>query len=117
TDLADQCKQHGGSTSLGTVRPVDVVGVSLDVGGNRRGVDMGPSAFRIAGLAERLSALDVTIVDQGDLVAPIPEIKSAGDPSKKYIREIAKLCERLYKTSLAAFEADGLPLVLGGDHS
>jgi arginase len=96
---------------------IHLIGVSLDLGGNRRGVDMGPSAFRIAGLAERLSSLGATIVDEGDLVAPIPEIKSYGDPKKKYIREIAKVCEKLYKTSLAALEAGGLPLVLGGDHS
>jgi arginase len=78
---------------------------------------MGPSAFRIAGLAERLTALGVPVVDHGDLVAPIPEIKSAGDPRKKYIREIARLCEKLYKTSLAALEGGGIPVVLGGDHS
>jgi arginase len=101
------------------VRPetVHLIGVSLDLGGNRRGVDMGPSAFRIAGIAERLATLGVTVVDEGDLVAPIPEVKSLGDPNKKYIREIARVCERLYKTSLGALEKGGLPLVLGGDHS
>jgi arginase len=99
------------------MRSVHIIGVSLDLGGNRRGVDMGPSAFRIAGLGERLSALGVSVVDAGDVVAPIPEIKSAGDPAKKYIREIARVCEKLYKTSLSAFEKGALPLVLGGDHS
>lgn len=78
---------------------------------------MGPSAFRIAGLGERLTALGVPVVDEGDLVAPIPEIKSFGDPRKRYVREIARVCERLYKTSLAALEKGALPLVLGGDHS
>jgi arginase len=98
-------------------RPVHVIGVSLDLGGNRRGVDMGPSALRIAGLGERLTALGVKVVDEGDLVAPIPETKSFGDPHRKYIREISRVCEKLYKTSLAALEKGGLPLVLGGDHS
>jgi len=78
---------------------------------------MGPSAFRIAGLAERLTGLGLKVVDAGDLVAPIPEVKALGDPNKKYIREIARVCERLYKTSLTAFEKGALPLVLGGDHS
>jgi arginase len=96
---------------------VHIIGVPLDLGGNRRGVDMGPSAFRIAGLAERLTALGIAVVDEGDLVAPIPEVKSVGDPQKKYIREIARVCEKLYKTSLSALEKGGLPLVLGGDHS
>jgi arginase len=98
-------------------RPVHIIGVSLDLGGNRRGVDMGPSAFRIAGLAERLAALGITVLDEGDLVAPIPEVKSFGDPRKRYIREIARVCERLYKSALAVLEKGGLPLVLGGDHS
>jgi arginase len=98
-------------------RPVHVIGVSLDLGGNRRGVDMGPSAFRIAGLGERLTALGMQVSDAGDLVAPIPETKAEGDPTKKYVREIARVCERLYKSSLAVLEKGGLPLVLGGDHS
>jgi arginase len=99
------------------MRPVHIIGVSLDLGGNRRGVDMGPSAFRIAGLGERLTALGIPVVDDGDLVAPIPETKSFGDPGKKYIREIARVCEKLYKASMAAFDNGGFPLVLGGDHS
>lgn len=99
------------------MRPVHIIGVSLDLGGNRRGVDMGPSALRIAGLGERLGSLGIPVVDMGDLVAPIPEIKSFGDPHKKYIREIVRVCERLYKASHAALEKGGLPLVLGGDHS
>jgi len=99
------------------MRAAHIIGVSLDLGGNRRGVDMGPSAFRIAGLAERLATLGFPVIDEGDLVAPIPEVKSFGDPTKKYAREIAKVCERLYKTSLAALEKGGIPIVLGGDHS
>jgi arginase len=99
------------------VGPVHIIGVSLDLGGNRRGVDMGPSAFRIAGLGEHLNALGIQVLDEGDLVAPIPETKSSGDPAKKYIREITRVCEKLYRTSLAALEKGGFPLVLGGDHS
>src|SRR5919107_1534274 len=98
-------------------RSVHIIGVSLDFAGNRRGVDMGPSAFRIAGIGERLTALGIPVVDGGDLVAPIPETKAFGDPSKKYIREIARVCERLYKTSFGVMEKGGVPLVLGGDHS
>jgi arginase len=96
---------------------VHIIGVPLDLGGNRRGVDMGPSAFRIAGIGERLASLGIAVADEGDLVAPIPETKSLGDPRKKYIREIARVCEKLYKTSLAVLEKGAVPLVLGGDHS
>jgi arginase len=94
-----------------------IIGVPLDLGGNRRGVDMGPSALRIAGLAERLTSLGLRVVDEGDLVTPNPEVKAVGDPRKKYIRDIARICDRLYKTSLNVLHSGGLPLVLGGDHS
>jgi arginase len=99
------------------MRAAHIIGVSLDLGGNRRGVDMGPSAFRIAGLAERLSALGFPVVDEGDLVAPIPEVKALGDPAKKYMREIAEVCVRLYATARAVLERGAIPIVLGGDHS
>jgi arginase len=100
-----------------TPRLVHLVGVPLDLGGGRRGVDMGPSAVRIAGLGERLEAMGCTVVDKGDLPAPIPETRSPGDPKKHYIREIARVCQRLY-VQVAQSRAEGaLPIVIGGDHS
>ena len=98
-------------------RPVHIIGVPLDLGGGRRGVDMGPSAFRIAGLSERIAALGRGVVDRGDLPAPIPEIEERRDERKKYIHAIADVCRKLYETSLASLGAGALPLVLGGDHS
>lgn len=99
------------------MRPVHVIGVPLDLGGGRRGVDMGPSAFRIAGLGERLSQLGVPVVDRGDLEVPIPETRHVGDARKRYIGEIAQVCQTLYETALASLDAGALPLLLGGDHS
>jgi len=99
------------------VKTVHIIGVPLDLGGARRGVDMGPSAFRIAGLSDRLSELGYAISDQGDLPSPIPETAEAVDPTKKYINEIAGVCRSLYDVALRSHEADALPLVLGGDHS
>jgi len=99
------------------VKTVHIIGVPLDLGGARRGVDMGPSAFRIAGLSDRLSELGYAISDQGDLPSPIPETAVAVDPTKKYINEIARVCRSLYDVALRSHEADALPLVLGGDHS
>jgi len=99
------------------MRPVHIIGVPLDLGGNRRGVDMGPSAFRSAGLGEQVAALGYTVVDKGDLPAPIPETQEQRDERKKYIREIAKVCQRLYQSSLASLTGGAFPLVLGGDHS
>ena len=97
--------------------PVHLIGVPLDMGGSRRGVDMGPSAFRIAGLGEQISGLGRVVVDRGDLPSPIPETRKLGDPKKKFIREIAKVCDRLYQAVRASIEEGALPVVLGGDHS
>jgi len=96
---------------------VHLIGVPLDMGGSRRGVDMGPSAFRIAGLSEKIAALGRTVVDRGDLPSPIPETKKHGDPKKKFIKDIAKVCDRLYQLARASIEEGAIPLVLGGDHS
>src|SRR5436305_9181331 len=99
------------------MRPVHIIGVPLDLGGNRRGVDMGPSAFRIAGLGERIATLDYTVSDKGDLPAPIPETRAPRDERKKYIRDIAKVCQKVYQTALMSLEEGAMPLLLGGDHS
>ena len=99
------------------IQPVHIIGVPLDLGGNRRGVDMGPSAFRIAGLGERVRALGRTVTDKGDLPAPIAETREADDERKKYVREIARVCESLHETSLESLMEGAIPLVLGGDHS
>jgi arginase len=99
------------------MRPVHIIGVPLDLGGNRRGVDMGPSAFRIAGLGDRITALGYSVVDKGDLATPIPETQEQRDEHKKYIRDIAKVCQRVYQVALASLDEGAMPLVLGGDHS
>jgi len=99
------------------LKTVHIIGVPLDLGGNRRGVDMGPSAFRIAGLGERILPLGHTVVDKGDLPTPIPETQEQRDEHKKYIRDIAKVCQKLYQSALATLEEGAMPIVLGGDHS
>ena len=99
------------------IQPVHIIGVPLDLGGNRRGVDMGPSAFRIAGLGERVGSLGRAVSDKGDLPAPIAETRAANDERKKYIREIARVCENLHETSLESLMEGAIPIVLGGDHS
>ncbi len=99
------------------MRSIHIIGVPLDLGAGRRGVDMGPSALRIAGLDRELATLGLPIVDKGDLVVPIPETEGIGDPRKKYLSQIADVCARLYESSLASLSEDALPVVLGGDHS
>lgn len=99
------------------MKPVHLIGVPLDLGGGRRGVDMGPSAFRIAGIGDQIGALGRTVVDKGDLPAPIPETQRPADNKKKYIRDIAKVCQKLYDLTSKSLDEGALPLVLGGDHS
>jgi arginase len=99
------------------MKSAHLIGVPLDLGGARRGVDMGPSAFRIAGLGERIASLGYTVVDKGDLPAPIPETQELRDERKKYIRDIAKVCQKLYQTTLQSLDEGVMPIVLGGDHS
>ena len=99
------------------MRTVHIIGVPLDLGAGRRGVDMGPSALRITGLGDRIAALGHRVVERGDLSTPVPETKASGHERKKYIHEITRICQRVYQTALASLDADALPLVLGGDHS
>jgi arginase len=99
------------------MRPVHIIGVPLDLGGNRRGVDMGPSALRIAGLGDRIARLGYPIVDHGDLPSPTPETREWADERQKYIHDIAIVCRHLYETARRCFDEDALPLVIGGDHS
>ena len=98
-------------------RSIHIIGVPLDLGGGRRGVDMGPSALRIAGIGERLSALGCTVIDKGDVDTPIPETQTERTPNKKYVRDIARVCQKLYQRAYQSLEEGALPLVLGGDHS
>ena len=86
------------------MKPIHIIGVPLDLGGSRRGVDMGPSAVRIAGLGEQIAALGRTVEDRGDLATPIPETQQAVDPTKKYIHEIARVCQLLYDVASRALD-------------
>ena len=99
------------------MHPIHIIGVPLDLGAGRRGVDMGPSAMRIAGVGERVSALGRTVTDRGDLSAPIREMCAPGDPARKYIDDIAEVCRGLFDAALAAHRDGAVPIVLGGDHS
>jgi arginase len=91
--------------------------LARDFGGGRRGVDMGPSAFRIAGLGDQIHAMGRAVFDKGNLPSPTPETKRPADKRKKYIRDIAKVCQKLYDAALKSLDEGAVPLVLGGDHS
>jgi arginase len=94
-----------------------LVGVPLDLGGNRRGVDMGPSAVRITGLAQRIRALGHDVVDSGDVDVPLPELCEIGDANSKYAGPIATVCEELCERVYTGLAEGRLPVSIGGDHS
>ena len=96
---------------------VDVVGVPMDLGADRRGVDMGPSAIRYARLKESLEKLGLTVVDHGNLRVPVPESATPAEQSAKYFPLIRAVCDELAEAVAAIVAAGGFPLVLGGDHS
>jgi arginase len=98
-------------------RKIRVIGVPLDLGQSRRGVDMGPSAVRVAGLEARLEELGHVVEDGGNIAVAIAEQKQAGQPNAKYLKEITATCTKEAELVLKTLEAGKVPLVLGGDHS
>ena len=98
-------------------RPVAVIGAGLDLGAGRRGVDMGPSAIRYAGLEARLAALGREVADWGDVALAVPEATEEGDATRATSAPIMQVCEQVAALVDDAARAGQLPLVLGGDHS
>ena len=96
---------------------VTLVGVPLDLGAGRRGVDMGPSALRAAGAQAKLEALGYAVDDCGDLPVKIQETQGPGDPRLKYLKEILEVCGALRDRVEQVASSGSLPIVLGGDHS
>jgi arginase len=100
-----------------TEMPVAVIGAALDLGAGRRGVDMGPSAIRYAGLETRIRDLGRDCTDLGNVQTAVAEAAPVGDERTRYLAEILSACERV-ADRVAGAKAEGrLPLVLGGDHS
>jgi arginase len=100
-----------------TRRPVAIIGAGLDLGAGRRGVDMGPSAIRYAGLQERIERLGGECVDWGDVDTGVAEAIETGDPRARYLGPIMRSCAQVAARVEEAISAGYLPLVLGGDHS
>jgi arginase len=100
-----------------TPKQIRVIGVPLDLGQSRRGVDMGPSAVRVAGLEARLEAIGHIVEDGGNVAVAIPEQKKEGAAHAKYLKEITATCTKSAELVLKSLEAGKVPLVLGGDHS
>jgi arginase len=99
-------------------REIALIGAPLDLGAGRRGVDMGPSAIRYAGLEQHLrDALGIHTVDLGNVIAPVAESTEAGDERARFLPEILALCDEVAKLVEQARRNGQTPLLLGGDHS
>ncbi|MGO9639922.1 MAG: arginase [Candidatus Acidiferrales bacterium] len=96
---------------------IRIIGVPMDLGQSRRGVDMGPSAMRVAGLLSRLKQLGHHVEDLGNMIVKQPEEQHFGEKRAKYLNEIAEICQGLGEQTERALADGFLPLVLGGDHS
>jgi arginase len=96
---------------------VSIIGAPLDLGQSRRGVDMGASAIRYAGLEERLREIGCTVRDLGNVATPTPEALVVVDERARYLPEILETSSRLASLVAGAVTAGSRPIVLGGDHS
>ena len=101
----------------GKKRTLRIVGVPSDLGQGRRGVDMGPSAIRYAGLAAKLTELGYDVEDLGNIDVPQPETRDEGQSKVKYLAQVHQLCDELRVMVRDVVRDGALPLVLGGDHS
>lgn len=102
---------------MNTKTPVAIIGVPLDLGAGRRGVDMGPSAIRVAGLHRKLELMGVPYEDWDDVDVANPGERTDINPRMKYLPEITKTCEIIRDLTEKAVNEGRIPVVLGGDHS
>ena len=98
-------------------RSIGVIGVPLDLGAGRRGVDMGPSAIRIAGVERKLEQIGHKVTDYGDIDVMIAETQKVGSEKLRYKKPIVEACRDLMKRVGQVLDDGRMPLVLGGDHS
>src|SRR5271169_5749877 len=103
--------------NIETPKQIRIIGVPLDLGQSRRGVDMGPSAVRVAGLESKLEALGYEVKDGGNVAVAVLETRPEGDPRAKYLTEITETCTKEAELVLKTLESGHIPIVLGGDHS
>jgi arginase len=97
-------------------RTIRIIGVPIDLGQSKRGVDMGPAALRYAGLAEKLEALGHRVIDDGNIPVAVRETVSAEAP-RHYLPSIARACSSIYEAARQAVASGETPLFLGGDHT
>ena len=96
---------------------IRIIGVPMDLGAGRRGVDMGPSVIRIGRLSKKLRKMGLKVEDAGNIEVRIPEEVHYGEKNQMYLGEISEACTHLAERVLSTLQGGQFPLVLGGDHS
>jgi arginase len=99
------------------MKRINIIGAPLDFGSGRRGVDMGPSAIRIAGLNDRLRDLGYQVQDLGNLPVSIPETHPIGETKQRFMAEVCQVCSQLSTKIISMMKEETIPVILGGDHS
>ena len=99
------------------MKKINIIGAPLDFGSGRRGVDMGPSAIRIAGLNDRLRELGYQVQDLGNLHVSVPESHPIGETKQRFMNEVSQVCSQLCARIVSMMREETIPVILGGDHS
>lgn len=99
------------------MRNIGIIGFPMDLGGNRRGVDMGPSALRLTNMTDRLQALGIDVVELGNVLVRTRGLVEAGTGDAHFLEEILRACDAAAQMTVDAVERDLVPVMLGGDHS
>ena len=108
---------YGNGVQAHPARQIRIIGVPLDLGQSRRGVDMGPSAVRVAGLEAKLESLGHQVTDAGNIAVALAETKAVGDQNARYLKEITETCTKEAEAVVLALTDGVTPVILGGDHS
>lgn len=99
------------------MQTVEIIGVPMDLGANRRGTDMGPSAIRYAGLSKEIRDMGLNVKDLGNVMVPVPESVKIENPHFLFLEEIVNVCIILGQMVDQVIKRGNFPLILGGDHS
>ncbi len=99
------------------MRRIGIIGFPMDLGGNRRGVDMGPSALRLTSMTTRLTNMGIDVVELGNVLVRTRGLVDSGSGDAHFVEEILRACDAAAQMTVDAVERECVPMLLGGDHS
>src|SRR5690349_11209174 len=99
------------------MRRIGIIGFPMDLGGNRRGVDIGPSALRLTTMTQRLTHMGIDVVELGYVLVRTYALFDSGSVAAHFVEELLRACDAAAQMTVDAIERDCVPMLLGGDHS